>query len=117
MTLGYQYHSNASATPPAGTLIQNTHRHEALSAIRPPTMGPSTPDKVKPAVIAPSHFARSAGGQSPAMMIQMLPMTPADPMPCTARTAISWGIVCMAPATADETVKRASEMMMTRLPP
>ena len=79
--LGYQYHNSASATPPAGTLIQNTQRHDALSAITPPTIGPSTPESVNPAVMAPSHFARSAGGHSPAMIIQMLPMTPADPMP------------------------------------
>ena len=55
-----------------------------ISLITPPIIGPITPEVVKPAEVIPSHLPLSFGSHSDAIKIHIVPITPANPIPCIA---------------------------------
>ena len=100
-----------------GIFKKKIHLQFNMSLITPPIIGPITPEVVKPAEVMPNHLPLSLGFHKDAIRIQIVPITPANPIPWTALEKIKKNIELLNPHKKVENVKIISEIKITFFAP
>jgi hypothetical protein len=104
-------------TAASGTLIKNTARQSMYCVSNPPNPGPSAAKNAEAPATIPSALPRSCSGNTALTMASVVGNIRAAPTPWVARTVISQGMSCAAPASAEDPMKSTAPARKTRLSP
>ena len=99
-----------SASPPTGTLIQNTQRQPGPSVNQPPSSGPATEETAKTPPMMPMYLPRSRAGITSAMVACERIISPPPPMPWMTRAMISHVMSGASAPTTDPPTKMLMAM-------
>ena len=102
---------------PSGTLTKKTQRHERLSVMKPPRVGPMTEDMPNTPVRNPPYLPRSLGGKRSPMMIKERPIMAPAPIPCNPREIVSCVIVWLKPQRIEPITKILIPLVSNHLRP